>query len=54
MADAPQPKRRLLTRWEIFFLVVAVLLVLSFLLKQCGVNMVEVTDDTEIIEHPHR
>jgi hypothetical protein len=47
-------KRRINSRGGFFLLLLLALLLLFFVLKQLGVNPVEVTDDSEIIEHPHR
>lgn len=47
-------KKKLLTRWELFILIVVVFLILYFILQKFGINMVEVTEDSEIIQKPHQ
>lgn len=47
-------KKRLLTRWELFILIIIVFLILYFILQKFGINMVEVTEDSEIIQKPHQ
>ena len=46
--------KRLLTRWELFILIVVVLIILYFILQKFGINMMEVTEDSEIIQKPHQ
>lgn len=46
-------KKRLLGKWEVFFLIVAVIIILGILLQKAGVPIIYKTDKTEIIEDPH-
>ena len=47
-------KKRLLNRWELFILIVVVLIIIYFILLKFGINMMEVTEDSEIIQKPHQ
>jgi hypothetical protein len=47
-------KKKLLSRWELFILIVVVFLILYFILQKFGINMMEVTEDSEIIQKPHQ
>ncbi len=46
-------KKRLLNKWEIFFLIVAVVILLGIFLQKMGVPIIYKSEDTEIIEEPH-
>jgi hypothetical protein len=54
LMEESRKKKRLLTRWELFILITVVLLILYFILQKFGINMVEVTEDSEIIQKPHQ
>jgi hypothetical protein len=54
MSAETNEKRRLLHPWEKFFLFVALLIILYFVLQKLGVNVLEVSDESEIIQKPHR
>jgi hypothetical protein len=53
MSDT-ENKRRLITRWELFFLILAILIILYAILQKFGINVVEVTEESEIIQRPHQ
>jgi len=46
--------RRLLSRWELFFLIIAVFILLYFILQQFGIDVVQVVEESEITDRPHR
>ncbi len=50
---AEERKKRLLNKWEIFFLIVAIIILLGVFLQQVGVPIIYKSEDTEIIEDPH-
>jgi hypothetical protein len=45
--------RKVISRFEWFVLIVISLLLLSFALQKCGVNVLNVKEDSEIIDRPH-
>ena len=47
-------KRKLLSRWDRVFLWVCALIIIYIALQQLGVNLVQQTDDTELIDKPHQ
>lgn len=46
-------KKRLLTRWEIFFAIIALLILLGIVLQRFGISPIYKTEKTEIIDDPH-
>lgn len=50
---ATENKKRLLTRWEIFFGIIVIIFLASFVLRSCGIDMMYKTEKSEIIEDPH-
>ncbi|GEM_PF-3871138 len=53
MADS-ENNRRLITRWELFFLILAILIILYAILQNFGINVMEVTEESEFIQRPHQ
>lgn len=47
------PKRKGF-RWDWVFLGLILFMVLSFMLQKCGIKVMQQTDDSEIIDKPHR
>ncbi|MCB0568972.1 MAG: hypothetical protein KDC66_04380 [Phaeodactylibacter sp.] len=54
MAEQAPKKRRLLSRWDLFWLFIVGAIILYVLLKQFGVNVVTRTEKEELIQHPHQ
>ncbi|HQU59150.1 MAG: hypothetical protein KDD02_16350 [Phaeodactylibacter sp.] len=54
MAEEAPKQRRLLSRWDIFWLFIVAAIILYVVLKQFGVNVVTRTEKEELIQHPHR
>ncbi len=49
-----KPKRRLLSRWDIFWLILVGAIILYVLLKSFGVDLVYRTEQEELIQKPHQ
>lgn len=47
-------KKKLLSRWDRVFLWICALIIIYIALQQMGVNLLHQTDETELIENPHR
>ncbi len=54
MPEQEKPKRRLLSRWDWFWLIIAGIIILYVVLKQFGIDMVYRSEQEELIQHPHR
>jgi len=46
--------RKVLSKVEIFILVVIAIIFLSFAMQKCGVDVAATSEESEIIDHPHR
>lgn len=46
-----EQKRKVLSRWEWFMLIIVIIIILTAVLRNFGVNMIYTTDDTEMIHH---
>lgn len=44
-------KRKVLSRWEWVMLIIALVILLTVILRKFGINMIYTTDDTEMIHH---
>jgi hypothetical protein len=44
-------QRKVLSRWEIIMLVIVALILLTALLQNFGIHVINRTDDTEMIHH---
>lgn len=51
--DAPDNRKRGM-RWDWVFLALVLFVLFSYILQRCGINVVKQTDDSEIIDKPHR
>jgi hypothetical protein len=49
-----KPKRRLLSRWDWLWVIIAALILLYVLLERLGLPVVTESEQEELIEHPHR
>ena len=45
--------KKLLSRWDYIWLVVTFVIIMVVSLQKCGVEMVQKTEDTQIIDRPH-
>ncbi len=45
-----KPRKRLLSRFEVFLLIIGAIILLYFILKGVGLDPVQQTEDTEIID----
>ena len=50
----PPPQRRLLTRWDIFWLIIVGAIILYVVLQRFGVNVVYRTETEELLHKPHQ
>ncbi len=53
MATSEKKKKRILTRFELILLIIALLIILSFALQRMGVDVIKKSEDSEIIQRPH-
>ncbi|MCB0634142.1 MAG: hypothetical protein KDD15_30635 [Lewinella sp.] len=44
-------KRKVLSRWEIIMLVIVAIILLTALLQNFGIHVINTTEDTEMIHH---
>lgn len=44
-------KRKVLSRWEVIMLVIVAMILLTALLQNFGVHVINKTEDTEMIHH---
>jgi hypothetical protein len=49
----PPPKRKLLTRWEAFMLIIVALIILYVVLQQFGVDLIYQESNEELLHRPH-
>ncbi len=49
-----RPRRRLFRTWEIVLWLLVLAVILYFLLAYFGYDLVDVTEDSRILEDPHR
>lgn len=54
MAEEGSPKKRLLSRWDWLWLIIAIFILLTIGLERCGVNVIQRTEDSEIRHKPHQ
>jgi hypothetical protein len=45
--------QKVVTKGEIFILVIIAIIILSFTLQKCGVNVMSTSEDAEMIDKPH-
>lgn len=45
---------KVISRFEMVILAIVVLAILSFALQKCGVDVVSTSEESEIIQKPHR
>lgn len=50
---ASEQKQRLLSRWEVAFLIIAILIILYLIMQKFGISVMEVTDETKVMEKTH-
>jgi hypothetical protein len=48
--EKPDNESRLLKKWELLFLLIAVVFILFTILQKYGIHVVEVTDDSQFIQ----
>lgn len=46
--------RKVLSRGEIIIMVVIAIILLSFAMQKCGVDVMDTTEESEMIERPHQ
>ena len=46
--------KKLLSRWDVIWLLVTFFIILAVMLPKCGINMVQTTEESEIIHKPHQ
>jgi len=46
--------QKVVTKGEIFILVIIIVILLSFTLQKCGVDIMSKSEDVEMIDRPHR
>lgn len=51
--EGPPPKRRLLTRWDIFWLIIVAVIILYVVLQQFGVDLIYQERSEELLHRPH-
>jgi hypothetical protein len=51
--EGPPPKRRLLTRWDIFWLIIVAVIILYVVLQQFGVDLIYQERTEELRHRPH-
>ncbi len=54
MSEEEKPKRKLLSRWDWLWLIIAFLILLYVVLERLGMPVVNQTEQEELIENPHR
>ncbi len=53
MSDATE-KKRILSRWDVIWLVVVFAILASVLLEKMGMPIVNTSEQTEMVDNPHR
>ena len=46
-------KKRILTRWEWFFIIICIAILLYFLLQNAGVELFSTANEVEMTDNPH-
>lgn len=52
--EPDQPRKGLLSRWDRFFLIVCMLILVYVGLKKCGIDPVERSEQIEMTDDPHK
>ena len=50
---AEERNKKLLSRWDIIWLLITLFIILTIMLPKCGIHMVQTTEETEILDNPH-
>lgn len=45
--------QKVVTKGEIFILVIIAIIIISFTLQKCGVDVMSTSEESEMIERPH-
>lgn len=51
--EGQPPKRQLLTRWDIFWLIIVAVIILYVVLQQFGVDLIYQERSEELLHRPH-
>ena len=47
-------RKKLLSRWDMIWLLITFFIILAVMLPKCGIHMVQTTEDSEILHDPHK
>lgn len=54
MSEEGKKTGKLLSRWDWLWLILVVFILLTITLPKCGIHMIKQTEDSQIIDNPHR
>ncbi len=52
--QTPEPPRRIISRWSMLWLAVVFFILISIVMQKCGIKIMKQTEDSELIDKPHR
>lgn len=52
--QAPENRRRVVSRWNMLWLSIVFFILLSVVMQKCGIKIMKQTEDSELIQKPHR
>lgn len=52
--QTPEPRRRIISGWSMLWLAVIFFILISIVMQKCGINIMKQTEDSELIDKPHR